>query len=174
MYQFNFPFLSKLCTTRPSSDSERCPPESLVGQLHQHLSLSTSPVLNTSVSQPMAELHAFSASRHPARTPLSLEHLLSSLRGVGLTKGPIGVSDMFDISGRTRLEGACLPFPRSPLSLTPHIAKDMAPSSLAHSDEKKPYLPRRTVFSQETPQIVNIIVPHQDACRIPQKYTCAH
>ena len=41
-----------------------------------------------------------------AITSVACNRLILSLRGMGFTKGPIKAFDMFDNSGRTRLEGA--------------------------------------------------------------------
>lgn len=46
-----------------------------------------------------------------AITSVACNRLILSLRGMGFTKGPIKAFDMFDNSGRTRLEGARWPLP---------------------------------------------------------------
>lgn len=59
-----------------------------------------------------------------AITSVACNRLILSLRGIDFTKGPIKVFDMFDNSGRTRLEGGRLLLPLHPLSHTTHWTGD--------------------------------------------------
>lgn len=85
--------------------------------------------------QPMAD-----ANFIVAITSVACNRLILSLRGMGLTKGPIRAFDMFDNSGRPRFERTYLNFPLRLLSPTPPIGQEMTPRSLARSHEKIPYL----------------------------------
>jgi hypothetical protein len=93
-----------------------------------------SPIIHT-MYQPMAD-----ANFIVAITSVACNRLILSLRGMGFTKGPIRAFDMFDNSGRPRLEGGYLFFPLRPLSLTPPIGQEVTRRSLTHSHEGIPYL----------------------------------
>jgi hypothetical protein len=86
--------------------------------------------------QPMAD-----ANFIVAITSVACNRLILSLRGIEFTNRPIEAFDMFDNSGRGRLDGACLPLPLRLLSLTPPLEQGMTPSNSAHSHEEIPYLP---------------------------------
>lgn len=97
--------------------------------------------------QPMAD-----ANFIVAITSVACNRLILSLRVMGLSKGPIRPFDIFDNSGRPRLEGVCCLFPLPPFSLTPPIEQEMTQRSLAHSHGKIPYLLPEVVQKNRYPK----------------------